>query len=318
MLAEDDDMWTKLPGPTKLRIDCPMDTISLADLFRDDAPTLSREAKIHLAVLLAYSMLNLRNGPWLPQPWDNNKIIFLRSDEKILLRPHVPYIPSPSQIILDDTGDEHYLDLERRALGILLLEIFLQQSVESLLVPGENFIDTDGIADAKFLVACDALEPDKYDWEGSDDYVSAIEACLDFQMNADGSDPDEESYRIFLCDQVIEPLERELCAKWDYTLEEVDDMLLSCPSFKPSELPFRSKKEESMQVVSSIPTEIRDDTPIHRDSIVLAYPPLQETESERYETDLSHGHTPFSEPAFPSPTNRDFSLYDDEDIKTDS
>jgi hypothetical protein len=226
LLIEDDQMWQTRKTPCRLKTLDFNGTISLDDVYC--GPTiLSAKAKITLAIVLANSVLQLYGSPWLPKGWDRKKFRFLRSKDQIMLRPLLAADFRCIALVEPSPTDTLHKSPERLELGVLLLELFLQDTMENLRDPAEDLgCDEEVTADTQFFTASRVHE--QHNWDVYERYSNAVAACLECNSDSDGVDMGDRSYRQFLYDKVIGPLEDELSEQYNISPEEFDDWMLKC------------------------------------------------------------------------------------------
>ena len=188
----------------------------------DHKKWLHREKSI-LAVTLAYSMLQLHESPWLQTHWNSNNISFVDEtdscnciNERFKLRR--PFTRSQVQALqassATSTSSASTLKPARRnahlhALGVVLLELYLNRSIEpDVQATGTN--DYRGFAQ-------DLLEEHADDITMSAEYHRAISFCLSPKPNPySGSFSFEDrGFREIFYTEVIGMLEENLTARFE-------------------------------------------------------------------------------------------------------
>lgn len=196
-----------------------MPAISLQTLLL--GPTsLPLKVKRRLALVLANSLLHLHEDFWLGDYWNKEKISFFYEsiDKPDYLRPYISasFQSSSSDLVLSNLNIFHR-NLSILALGILLIEIHTEKSIESYrsakdLINGQDTnVNTDlSVADrvAKSLDDC------------SYNYKRAIQACLDTPWTAAGErvSLNDPVVMTGMYEDVIRPLEDEIAYLFRETL----------------------------------------------------------------------------------------------------
>ncbi|KAF2736405.1 hypothetical protein EJ04DRAFT_521995 [Polyplosphaeria fusca] len=171
-----------------------------------------------LPVILANSLLNLSEGPWVENEWAKEHIHFFTSaDSQDLLDIQRPFLSTDFQHQEDsDTEEEDALyrvhpSPSVLALGILLLEIELGFALESYY--SECDLD-DGIpnVNTNYLTALRMFEEEVSDSIYSN-YRGALSACLNcdfFDEDTMAPNLDNEEFRRAVYNNIVKPLEDEL------------------------------------------------------------------------------------------------------------
>lgn len=157
-------------------------------------------------MVLAHAVLHCTSGPWLSESWNKEHISFFRYDPAA--RPDVrhPFLKLQFAGAAADPVDSSlclHPNPRLLALGILLLEIHLEEPIES------NWTDedkTDGIPNenTNLTTALRLLEDlDGTVYEG---YRAAIEACL----KCDKEEYETLESRREIFEKIVSPLEAEL------------------------------------------------------------------------------------------------------------
>ena len=180
-------------------------TISLAGLYSLLQP-INDGTKLVLAVILGRTLLRFYNTPWL-SGWNSEKIVFLCYSNSVPLKP----LLSPCQGLGVDNDDDFsaihpYPDI--LSLGIILLELNLQQSIEA-------FVAEDGIPynertiNTRLILAVETFKKRQaYMCEG---YRMAVNACLDFNFTEDVCfEEDSNKFRSQIYMRIVKPLEYDL------------------------------------------------------------------------------------------------------------
>jgi hypothetical protein len=203
------------PTRDKLFIDTSHPGTSLADLLLASRPFTLRERRI-LAVILAHSMLNFCDTPWVGKNWDKNHLSFFKRKSKkgSQLDFHRPWISTQFD---NTTATEDVDELYRihknpsvLALGILLLEIELRAGIEESAT--EDDLSPTGEVDCNTsLFTAERLLETQID-DMFERYRNAIEACLKCDFVEDGASTslDDEDFQQAVYENIVVPLEEEL------------------------------------------------------------------------------------------------------------
>ena len=188
-------------------------SISFDELMTD--PTYKRPqllARRKLALILAYSVFQLHESPWLSNQWDKSQIHFLYGRDG---KPDIyqPYLTTP----FDDyptTGEIPNINLFHKNAGILKLGVFLVEihkwkPISAFYDPqidlsnGQPTVNTDMHVARRILEELDDCFPS---------YTEAIRSCLNLPWVPAGSRvrlEDEESWNA-VYSSVIAPIEEEI------------------------------------------------------------------------------------------------------------
>ena len=217
--------------------------ISLAQGLLQNETELDFKGKVCLAVVLSYALLDFCGEPWFPGGWTKHSIHLMQINDKLVLRPALITKVSPAPQI----GRNNPLarnDLKLLCHGILLMEIFRQESLAIAVKGGGEFASLKQSAQKSF----DAIK-----WDVHERYRQAVEACiLDERLTvlADSAGVQNDFVQMF-CNAVISPLEHEceaLCGQQD-----PDEMITSMklPTVKQKKpavmVPHLQKPKVSLQ-----------------------------------------------------------------------
>jgi hypothetical protein len=180
---------------------------------------LHREKAI-LAVILAYSLLQLHESSWWQTLWNSRSIAFLglgaadlavcRSpDQRIRLRRPFTRSTIPGAGSLESPGPKQRKNAHLHALGVVLLELYLNRSIK-------DDVDAQGGSDYRG-VAQDLLEEHSDDMNMTAEYLRAVQFCLSPHPNPySGSFSfEDEGFRELFYSEVISLLEDNLTARFD-------------------------------------------------------------------------------------------------------
>ncbi|KAI0127544.1 hypothetical protein BJ170DRAFT_683381 [Xylariales sp. AK1849] len=182
-------------------------------------PVLKRDFPLadfySLAITLVCSVLQLGETPWLDQPWSKQNIIFLRqrdTSEELVDITH-PYLTSEHDVSVFATkgpAQQRGLDrLNMLALAIMLLEINLGTSIESLRRTEDMGSDGNPNAGTDLSVASRCLEAQVYLGNMTSAFMNAITYCLQCYHDPTASFGNPE-YLKTVEERVLQPLEREM------------------------------------------------------------------------------------------------------------
>ena len=177
--------------------------------------------KLVLAVILGHTLLHWQDTPWL-QGWSRENIVFIRNHDAIPLRPFL--LSQRSSKTAEDDWFQFHPHLDILGLGIILLELHLQQPVESYVTDVEKQGPNSSLFMAQSVLK--RFEKDMYP-----NYRIAIEHCLDTRFGEELlesiEDPEEraEKLRQLIYQRIVKPLEDELEAGFgtSITVDDLDD-----------------------------------------------------------------------------------------------
>ncbi|RPB25171.1 hypothetical protein L211DRAFT_806386 [Terfezia boudieri ATCC MYA-4762] len=180
----------------------------------------TRRTRLEVAVILATSLLQLHPGPWLGERWGKRDIFFFQSADGII-HTHLPFLLSQFQssttLHSNSNMDGTPTNLQSRggpsppllSLGILILELWFNQSIESLRFRndylgkgGKTTEYTDYNTAQKWLEqTMDEAGPDLHD---------PTRRCIYCAFGASSQNLEDDELRKAVCDGVVAPLERLL------------------------------------------------------------------------------------------------------------
>ena len=198
-----------------------------------DAYRVSKKERLVLAVNLASSLLQLHATPWLSERWTKSDIVFLPPDKNSTENPvshssrlfnaDEPYVSQTFMSCHLPTADEQAEDtpappvhgnLNLLALGIILLELYFGQSIESKRQPedlsnGQANGSTDLNVARRWLL-------DSYQRDMSNRYWMATNHCIHcfFDPMPKSTDLHDEDFRESVYQKIVLPLEEEL-QQWE-------------------------------------------------------------------------------------------------------
>ena len=211
-------------------------TVSLRSLlegghFRSkdkDSFRVWRKDKKILAVILAHSLLQLCEGPWLQKTWNSERIFFLYDpDIQKLLDFYRPYISASLSTDISpgvECNEAQHKHPFLLAFGILLLEIECGNTIK----PEKEDYDLDtgrpGV-NTLYFAAERMLEELRDDM--SYDYRYAIDSCLGCEgFLPNGTTFNNLNFRHAIYKHIVAPLEEDLYREFrDVSLDELDRLV---------------------------------------------------------------------------------------------
>jgi hypothetical protein len=185
------------------------DPVTLEALLRTRGKRWTGTGQFALGLILAYSLFYLYGGQWAKGRWGRKNIIFYEHDRRIYPKPFLSSGSSGTHDPPTRVDDCMHKFPEILELGIILLEIHIDQDLSSYLgrEPGTEVETSDGM----LLRASEVFEAEKQRM-ASPLYRDAIEWCLEVYHDFDRDDEDVafEGLRTALFEQVISPLECEI------------------------------------------------------------------------------------------------------------
>ncbi|KAF4877250.1 hypothetical protein CGCSCA1_v003779 [Colletotrichum siamense] len=194
-------------------------TVSLREVLERplEFPHMSVSAKLHLAAMIASSFLQLHQTPWLPEILTSHDILFLKRGAE--LRYEHAFVMKGLHEKLEDTQKGNNSAPSSRcppllALGILLLELNLGRTIESLRIqyetppPGAPRLMYDSMTAQRLLQErqMDSLN-----------YKSAVQRCIWGEFARQKLDLNDEDFRQEIYEKVVALLETDLKnATWSY------------------------------------------------------------------------------------------------------
>ena len=173
--------------------------------------SLCRGDRLNLALTVASSVLQLYKTPWLRDYWDKNDII-ISGDHITNVREQV-YV-SVSFPAGTNEGSQLMNKLPGRnvtlfALSIVLIEICLGQSLESLRSP-EDPLDSEGRADVLTNWSSAKRMEDAVYREAGTRYGDAVRRCLYCEFDRRDTNLENDTFRQAVYDGVVTPLEDDV------------------------------------------------------------------------------------------------------------
>jgi hypothetical protein len=179
--------------------------ISLGSLLSFEEKSWDLETKLGLSVLLAYTVLYFYGGSQFQEAWRRENILFFCDGRRVPLLPFLGIAVSPSP---DDTTTalNHGLFHGQPAillLGVLLLEIYLGQTLESFFKLKTTITGND-----LYLYAWKALDSSDLHCV-SPRYRKAIRACISPATFKEMGD-DNQKIRSEVFRSIIKPIEEDI------------------------------------------------------------------------------------------------------------
>ena len=196
-----------------------MHAISLKDLLAQ-AVKVEKKERLILGVKLALTLLQLHKTPWLEEMWGNQNVFFMKSEEGLPdSHPHHPFLSkqfmSPTCTITPCKLQESYRtpSLEVRnqsifALGVLLVELWFNQPLESLRVPADMGLHNE-VNQVTDFATVRRLSEDIYR-EAGDWYGDAVRRCIYCDFDQRHNNLESEALKEAVHRGVVSPLEENL------------------------------------------------------------------------------------------------------------
>lgn len=258
--VEKDQLFKLRSKDSYFQVDRGRPPISLQQLINQDSRPLTEKTKRILAVLLSYAILHLHGTPWLQSTWDSSRILFFQtSTSTIPLRPFIQadFIQEiaskdahagglaghskshESEVDVDpddvDPDDLDQCDVDPDdfehpfptlvTFAIILMELYFATPF-SELARNRGFELPQGTENRKrSLDVTTIFHKYKREIPQNSPFYSGIEKCLDPRTweNESGRPIDDDMLRVLLYQEVIRPLEDDLCDAFTFiTIEELD------------------------------------------------------------------------------------------------
>jgi hypothetical protein len=203
-------LWQLPSQPRQLRFFESAEAVALQALLRG-ANQLPLKEKRMLALILAYSLLQLCGSPWLNETFSKEQISFFyqTEDEPDYERPYISTrFEELSTVASGPDMNRLHRNPSLLSLGILLLELHKERPIEAYRKP-EDLIDGTAVnVNTDYTVADRKVKKLR---DCSLDYQEAIQACLDMPWKPTGRiSMDDPATRNGVYDAIIRPLEDEL------------------------------------------------------------------------------------------------------------
>lgn len=245
-------------GTSSFSIDKKRPPVSLQHVIQGGCRQLTEKIKRILAVLLSYAVLHLHGTPWLKPSWDSSDILFFHTpSSKIPLRPFILTQLSDRQaaaastdpgsqrtgaefVCFDDGLDPDDLysealdpdDVEHPlpalvALAAKLMELFFANSMENLARNCGIHLPLDPESRTCSLDVEYIFQTYRREVPRNTQFYHAIQKCLDTRIWQGEREQtlDDQALRATIYEEVVRPLEDELCDAFDFiTIEDLDQI----------------------------------------------------------------------------------------------
>ncbi|KAK1700497.1 hypothetical protein BDP55DRAFT_626069 [Colletotrichum godetiae] len=169
-----------------------------------------------LAVTRVSSVIQLGKTPWLLQPWSRHNSVFIRLNRNPSIdakHPYLAYKYETAQVGPPPQVSDSSMILSSRqrmlSLGIMLLEIHCERSLESLMEQADLGRDGFPNKETSYTTASRVLEERINDGQVSFGFKRSIEYCLHFSRQPDAFFENSTFVRS-IEKHVLESLEREM------------------------------------------------------------------------------------------------------------
>ena len=197
---------------------------------RESFGNLSGRQRLSIAVILAHTVLQLHDSPWLSESWSKNDIWFFSSGVDCHKRPNIarPYISrsfkarsdqntsTSEEVLVAQTDQYSHLIINKTlfALGILLIELALNKPLEELRT---DVMSSEPSASNRSYTTIDtyqvaiSLIDRVYDEQGTQ-YGYVVQRCLrcEFSFQDSMKRLELEEFRAAVYEGVLVPLEEDL------------------------------------------------------------------------------------------------------------
>ena len=203
-------LWQLPSQPRQLRVFESAEAVALQALLQG-ANELPLKEKRMLALILAYSLLQLCGSPWLSETFSKEQITFFfkSADEPDYDRPYIStrFDESPTAAKGPDMNRLHR-NPSILSLGILLLELHKEKPIIAYRKPEDLINGTEVNVNTDYTVVDREVKKLK---DCSLGYQEAIQACLDMPWKPTGRiSMDDPATRNGVYEAIIRPLEDEL------------------------------------------------------------------------------------------------------------
>jgi hypothetical protein len=173
----------------------------------------TRSDRLHLAVTLASSVLQLHQTPWLDESWSKKDIFFIRRGDQVFYE-H-PFVcrrfSANSDAIVDRDTRTSFLFIRNGtvfALGIVLIELWYGKPLDELRVPADCRNDPTLAVNSDYVTA-DRLA-NILDEEAGCAYASAVRRCVRCDFGTRETTLEDIGFRKAVFDGVVTSLEKTL------------------------------------------------------------------------------------------------------------
>ncbi|KAI3328088.1 hypothetical protein HD806DRAFT_485041 [Xylariaceae sp. AK1471] len=185
--------------------------VSLKDILqqKDNSVYLSTEDRLQLAVVISSSILQLHGSPWLARAISSQDIFFIQKHSyPIYGQPFlIRKLPDDNSSSVEETPDTH---LKRNptllALGVLLIELFLGETIDSLRTPKERSLSCTDLL-LNYMTVKRLIERVR---GASSNYATAITRCVDGELHSSELTLDSEDFCHDIYSGVVSLLENDV------------------------------------------------------------------------------------------------------------
>lgn len=209
--------YTVYPMPVSEHVDSrrSWSVISLREVLHQKIPApsipLSYLHRLQLAVVISLSTLQFHNTPWLPDTLSSRDIFFaVREDCPIY---DTPYVMKPScsegnpPLLRSKPTLPFKRNLTLLSLGVLLTELILGQTLESLRSPYEESLVNSGFFLADYITTQRLMDRVRV---ASSNYGAAVSHCIDGELHNQEDGLDNEDFCHSVYNKVVALLEQDL------------------------------------------------------------------------------------------------------------
>lgn len=223
------ELW-KIPSePSKFQIDKSEEAATLSQFIKERPHVLNGKTKRILAVLLGYAVLHFYGTGWIQPTLCSDDILFFKAKGGVPLKPYLQIRPGlahsqscPAAEGADGGESDPDDDLFYHPypclvnLALMLIELHQARPLETIAWEHHLTVSPEMSNEERFLVAGQIFDACKHDFE--DQTSMAIDACLDVTIGGDGDDgePDEDSLRCAIYQNIVRRLEDELEQGYSY------------------------------------------------------------------------------------------------------
>ncbi|KAF6830427.1 hypothetical protein CPLU01_07353 [Colletotrichum plurivorum] len=195
---------------------CPQDAsdynwklIPLTDVLGStgkELPVLTYADTLRLAWVVSSSVSKLHNTPWMPKTLSHSDVFFIRRPgknlfEDVFVLKELPDDPlSPGEAAVANVRNKTLI-----ALGILLVEIILRQTMDSRRGHEESLIPH-----ANYRQAVHLLDSCEVKMEASDRYEEAVRRCLKGEFQSQGRNAEGDGFRQDVFGSIVNLLEEDM------------------------------------------------------------------------------------------------------------
>ncbi|KAJ6443903.1 peptidyl-prolyl cis-trans isomerase ppi1 [Purpureocillium lavendulum] len=230
--------WKTPSEPSTFLIDKSEEAISLAEFIAERPHILNGKTKRILAVLLGYAVLHFYGTGWIQATLCSEDILFFKANGAVPLKPYLQLRPRSSSqspcmgaAECEDSEPDPDDDLFYHPypclvnLALMLMELHKARPLEAIALEHQLETSPDMSDEDRFLVAGQIFDACRQDFE--DQTSLAINACLDVTIGCNGDDgePDEDSLRCAIYENIVRRLEDELEQGYSYISVEGLDAL---------------------------------------------------------------------------------------------